>query len=350
MKKGFYLSNKIFYLFCISLILNVFAFLFLLQEAFLKPYALLDKVVIFCMLLTQFLVSLLFYKCCFLPFQNTKKSYLLFSKGIIYEELFTAGNMPFLELELAMKRVHLLLNKQDSINLSKKQAEYLALQNQINPHFLYNTLEAIRGDALCEGITSIAETTEALASFFRYTITDTGNLVPLENEIENIQNYFIIQQYRFGDRLKMTFDFPSNEPTLLHLQIPKLTLQPIIENAIYHGLEQISREGIVNISFETTKNRLFISITDNGKGILPDVLKNLNDALEQVGVSYVSESSAKRSGIALKNVSRRIKLLFGDEYGLQIYSTPEFGTNVRIVLPKLTKNDLDIHKTGKIKI
>lgn len=97
-----------------------------------------------------------------------------------------------------MQKLDSILDKKNIIELSTKHAELLALQNQINPHFLHNTLEAIRGDALCEGIDSIADTTEALSTFFRYTITDTGNLVSVEDELENVENYFKkIQQYRF---------------------------------------------------------------------------------------------------------------------------------------------------------
>ena len=102
------------------------------------------------------------------------------------------------------------------------KAELKALQAQINPHFLYNTLEAIRGDALCEGIDSIADTTEALSTFFRYTITDTGNLVSVEDELENVENYFKIQQYRFGDKLDMRVNFPDDYARILECKLLNL--------------------------------------------------------------------------------------------------------------------------------
>ncbi len=270
------------------------------------------------------------------PYFKIRNSYKMFLNGQIYEELFQESNSLTPELVPVMDRFHYLLNKQDAINMSKKQAEYLALQNQINPHFLYNTLEAIRGDALYAGLSNIAETTEALASFFRYTITDVGNLVTLEDELENVENYFTIQQYRFGDKFKMTVDFPKSED-ILQLQLPKLTLQPIIENAIFHGLEGRSEGGNIFITIETTRKNLFLSVKDDGLGIEPQVLSKINDSLERVAVSYVNSDNRKSGGIALKNVCRRIKLLFGDEYGVHIYSTVDVGTDVRLTLPKIVK-------------
>jgi two-component system sensor histidine kinase YesM len=274
-----------------------------------------------------------FYFLVVIPYLRIRKLNRMFLNGQIYEELFQEKSYLTPELLPVMNRFYHLLNKQDAINMSNKQAEYLALQNQINPHFLYNTLEAIRGDALYAGISSIAETAEALAAFFRYTITDVGNLVTLEDELENVENYFTIQQYRFGDKFKMNIHFPDNEE-IVRLQLPKLTLQPIIENAIFHGLEGKAEGGRIDIRFETTKKHLFISITDDGLGISQDALNKINDSLERAAVSYVSGKRGS-GGIALKNVSRRIKLLFGDEYGVHLYSTPHVGTDVRITLPRI---------------
>jgi len=306
----------------------------------LKGNLILSETFVFLLLALNLAAGIIYYISFWLPYKRIKRMYHFAGKGRKFEELFHEEYMLFLEHEKVMQRFNELINRQDAISQSKRQAEYLALQNQINPHFLYNTLEAIRGDALYEGMTSIAETTEALASFFRYTITDVGNLVSLEGELENSQNYFTIQKYRFGEKLEMQIHFPENEPSLLQLLVPKLSLQPIIENAIFHGLENIKGHGLITINFETTTTRLFISIADNGIGIEPHILKKLNDDLEQVGVTEIREDKKKRGGIALKNVSRRIKLLFGDEYGLHLYSTPYFGTDTRLMLPKLTQRDI----------
>ena len=198
---------------------------------------------------------------------------------------------------------------------AKRKSELKALQSQINPHFLYNTLEAIRGDALCEGIDSIADTTEALSTFFRYTITDTGNLVSVEDELENVENYFKIQQYRFGDKLDMRVNFPDDYARILECKLPKLTLQPVVENAIFHGLEAKAEGGVIIISLEMTEKKLLINIHDDGIGIDEEELIKINQRLE-ITSGPLTEEKRKRGGIALPNVSRRIKLFDWDEYGI----------------------------------
>ena len=242
------------------------------------------------------------------------------------------------ELERMVRHMNKIVTATRTLDMSKRQAQYRALQNQINPHFLYNTLEAIRGDALCEGIDSIADTTEALSTFFRYTITDTGNLVSVEDELENVENYFKIQQYRFGDKLDMRVNFPDDYARILECKLPKLTLQPVVENAIFHGLEAKAEGGVIIISLEMTEKKLLINIHDDGIGIDEEELIKINQRLE-ITSGPLTEEKRKRGGIALPNVSRRIKLLFGDEYGIHIYSIPNLGTEVRISVPIITNRE-----------
>ena len=235
-------------------------------------------------------------------------------------------------------RIRELMEQNVKEQEQKRKIELKALQSQINPHFLYNTLEAIRGDALCEGIDSIADTTEALSTFFRYTITDTGNLVSVEDELENVENYFKIQQYRFGDKLDMRVNFPDDYARILECKLPKLTLQPVVENAIFHGLEAKAEGGVITISLEMTEKKLLINIHDDGIGIDEEELIKINQRLE-ITSGPLTEEKRKRGGIALPNVSRRIKLLFGDEYGIHIYSIPNLGTEVRISVPIITNRE-----------
>ncbi len=269
------------------------------------------------------------------PYRRLRHIQRMFVSEQIYDELLHHDIFLSPEDEKMIGHFNHLLGKQDVIEMSKKQAEYLALQNQINPHFLYNTLEAIRGDALSEGALGIAQTTEALSTFFRYTITETGNLVTIEDELENVDNYFTIQQYRFGDRLKMEVIIADDDESLKLCQIPKLTLQPIIENAIYHGLENKAEGGKVTVRLETTEKRVLINISDNGVGIESEQVSMINHRLEKVALSYIRDEKKRRGGIALRNVAQRIKLLFGEEYGIQLYSILGMGTEVRINLPKL---------------
>ncbi len=261
----------------------------------------------------------------------------LFNHGHTTEQLFQLKDTFCKEMPLTLIRINKLLDKQTAIQMSKKQAQYLALQNQISPHFLYNTLEAIRGDALDAGMYQIAETTEALATFFRYTITEVENLVALEDELENVENYFTIQQYRFGDKLNMKI-LIGEDIGLLQCQLPRLILQPIIENAVFHGLECKRGEGTIRISIETTKNKLLISILDDGVGMDEEQLEYINQRLSRIEINQESDDKEKQGGIALYNVSSRIKLLFGEEFGLHIYSTQNIGTNVRITLPLILEN------------
>jgi two-component system sensor histidine kinase YesM len=267
------------------------------------------------------------------PYRRIQKILRLFNQGQTNEQLFHMKDTFCKELPLTMNRINEMLDKQTAIKMSKKQAEYLALQNQISPHFLYNTLEAIRGDALDVGMYNIAETTEALATFFRYTITEVENLVTLEDELENVENYFIIQRYRFGEKLNMQIK-TGEDVVVLQSQLPKLTLQPIIENAVFHGLECKRGEGTIRINVETTKAKLLINIIDDGVGIDEEQLEHINQRLNYIEVNYMNDDKEeRRGGIALSNVSSRIKLLFGEDYGLHIYSNKNIGTNVQITLP-----------------
>jgi Predicted signal transduction protein with a C-terminal ATPase domain len=269
------------------------------------------------------------------PYENSRALFRRFAQDEIYQELLDSPYRIFEEQQMVLKHFDSLLDQKNMIQLSTKQAELLALQNQINPHFLYNTLEAIRGDALCAGLDSIANTTEALATFFRYTITETGNLVTVQDELDNIDNYFKIQQYRFGEKFTMNVNFPPDDDvnSLLSLKLPKLTLQPLIENAIFHGLESKAEGGSIDIGFETSASSLLISIRDDGIGIPEEKLAEINYKLEHLSLHRANENSGQKGGIALFNVARRIKLLFGEDYGFHIYSISGLGTDVKIKIP-----------------
>lgn len=262
-----------------------------------------------------------------------------FAKGETYREFIDNIGTMAPELSEAIERLDGLLDRQEVIQLSTKQAEFLALQNQINPHFLYNTLDAIRGDALCVGADNIADITEALSTFFRYTITDAGSLVTLETELDNVENYFKIQKYRFDDRLSLSVKLNDDKERLMRMRCPKLTVQPIVENAIFHGLETQSGQGAIQIEAEIIDQKLHIDISDNGKGMDEKKLLQLNEQLRRISVGYiVEEQKKKKGGIALKNVCRRIKLLFGEEYGIHISSIVGVGTKVEISLPVVLKD------------
>ena len=274
--------------------------------------------------------------------RRTRKAYQDFSEGRTPELLHSPDEHNFLpETADMLARFEELVNRENQLLFANKQAEYQALQNQINPHFLYNALEAIRGDALDQGMDSLAMTAEALSAFFRYSISDTSLLASVDSELANIRNYFLIQKYRFGDSLDLEIHFLDDEESIRKLLMPKLTLQPIVENSVFHGIEPQLEKGKISITFDQTAAFLYVSIHDTGIGMPEDVLKKLNASLnlnpfkdDEDRDEEMEAGGQRHTGIALKNVAQRIKLLFGNEYGLSVFSTPGVGTNIVITLPR----------------
>lgn len=240
--------------------------------------------------------------------------------------------------EMLQQQVKAWLDPSKTFQLNKRQAQYLALQNQINPHFLYNTLESIRSEALLAGLSSVAGMTEALARFFRYTISKVENLVTVEEELQNCETYFHIQQYRFGDRLHLDIHYDEEDrEELYRCCLPKLTLQPILENSIIHGTELKIGEGHLTIELRKTGSRLLLQVSDDGVGMDEETLAKVNSRLGKGGLS-AQMNEAKRTGLALVNVDNRIRLLFGEEYGLHVFSMLGMGTTVEILLPLITSD------------
>lgn len=340
-KKLQYLLTRIKLLFGALLVFNVFLLVVVCLQIVGRPE--------YTWLLGIFLVAeaVMFYctyRCIWIPAKETRRIEQQFAAGYVINDLFQIRYPYSPETERVNKRFQEMLNTRELINVSKKQAEYLALQNQINPHFLYNTLEGIRSEALIAGVDSIAEMTEALATFFRYTISHVEHLVLLEDELANIENYYYIQQFRFGDKLQLNIEYDSqgqeeepDEMEILQYCLPKLTLQPIVENSIYHGIERKVGKGHLNIKITVTESRLIIKISDDGLGMEEEKVVELNERLKGLSMDDVDPKTDKQGGIAILNVNNRIRLLFGEEYGIYVYSQKDAGTDVEITLP-LVKN------------
>lgn len=220
--------------------------------------------------------------------------------------------------------------EQNKFNLLRKRVELSTLQNQINPHFLYNTLDSIRSQALLEGQIEIADMTEKLSRFFRYCISNDEGMVKIREELNHIQDYYYIQKYRFEDRFNMIVNVEEEE--LYDLYIPKMTLQPLIENSIAHGLEKVSRKGMVLLTLWKTDNKVIIKVADNGMGMSFEALERLNGRLADKQIE-VSTNKEKHNGIALMNVNSRIKLTFGEEYGIHYRSIENIGTDAEVIIP-----------------
>jgi two-component system, sensor histidine kinase YesM len=283
--------------------------------------------------------SLFFYRAVLLPLRAMDRQFLYFNQGYDPKSIFSR-KVHFTPAEQqAFRKIQQLLNNHEVNRLSNRQAQYLALQNQINPHFLYNTLEAIRGDALSAGMDNIASITEAVATFFRYTISNMDNLVTLEEELANAENYFSIQNYRFGDRISMQVEIEKGSEASRDFKIPKLTLQPIIENAIIHGLEHQVGPGKISVHICTDGQRLLIEVADDGVGMSESMLEEINRRLINPETAKGGEEKMRIGGIALVNVDNRIKLLFGEQFGLRVSSIVGLGTRVEITLPVRQSTD-----------
>jgi two-component system, sensor histidine kinase YesM len=238
--------------------------------------------------------------------------------------------------------VNQLRNLMDDIVVeqeSKRKSELDALQSQINPHFLYNTLDSIIWMIENERYEGAVTMVTALARLFRISLSKGKNLITVADELEHVRNYLTIQKIRYKN--KFCYDITA-EPGVLECATIKLIVQPLVENAIYHGMEFMSGDGEINIKAYQKENDLFIDIIDNGLG-MPQ---------EQADALLLEETSKERgkgSGIGLKNVMERIQLYFGNEYGLAIYSEPDEGTTARIHLPMKTLEQLDLGKEDSTK-
>lgn len=229
-----------------------------------------------------------------------------------------------------------------SAKLLQKQAELDYMQSQINPHFLYNTLDSIRGQAINDNSEKTANMIQSLSKIFRYTIGKHDDIVTLKSELENIENYMSLLQYRFQNRFEWKIIIDDNSD-ILSCSIPKLTLQPIVENSLKHGIDSISDHGYIEIKIYSTRLKLIITISDNGSGMDIRTLDKLNDNFEK---NYYSSKhpiiQGKSTGMGLLNVNARLKLLYGDSYGLTAFSASGSGAKIQVVLPLTREHEQTI--------
>ncbi len=213
--------------------------------------------------------------------------------------------------------------RQEEVNLRK--TELKALQAQINPHFLYNTLDSIAW--MCEqGQNADAvRMVHALARLFRISISKGHELIPIAREIEHAESYLQIQKYRYKNRFTYHFEV---DPGCLDYLCNKITLQPIIENAINHGLDLMVEEGHITVQVCPDGQDILFRVRDDGVGMTP----------EQVA-AILNKGPSDRTGIGIKNVNDRLKIYFGKQYGLRIDSVPDEGTCVEIRMPKVRQED-----------
>ncbi|MBB6732450.1 sensor histidine kinase [Cohnella zeiphila] len=229
---------------------------------------------------------------------------------------------------LMMGRIRELMDQIISQQESKRRSELEVLQSQIHPHFLYNTLNSVVRLAGTGKNEEVITMITSLSKFFRISLSKGKQIIPLDDELEHIRNYLIIQKIRYKN--KFEFELSASEETK-GLLAPKLILQPIVENAIYHGIEPSVDEGRIAIRADVREGKLRLAVEDNGVGMSPERAAGLLAELP----------GSEGAGIGLRNVHERIRLNFGEAYGLGIESEREEGTVVTVWLPVRREGDSD---------
>ncbi|WP_426452640.1 cache domain-containing sensor histidine kinase [Paenibacillus sp. S-38] len=224
-----------------------------------------------------------------------------------------------------IERIRQLIEENNRIGERKKEAELHALQSQINPHFIYNTLESIRMTAEFNDDSEVADMTEILGKLLRYSITDKKEFVQFEDELEHLRNYMKLQEFRYPGRFRLEIEPYGRFESLRML---KLTVQPIVENAILHGMNP-TQTMVVSVSLAISGEDAVMVIKDNGVGMSRETLGKLSRSLS---VPQAEGDRRDQRGVGLRNVNERLKLYYGEAYGLEVYSTEGEGTEVHVRL------------------
>ncbi len=231
-----------------------------------------------------------------------------------------------------------LIKRVLDFRLKTKEAELEVLQSKINPHFLYNTLQSIQMKAVMDSNMDLADMIELLGNYMRFSISSMKEIIPLGTELEYLNNYIKLQKIRFGDRLNFNVDA---DETARKCKILKLIIQPLVENAIYHGLEKKQGEWLLNVKCAVANEKLVISITDNGIGLSEKGLDSLK--------KYIFTPGKKEGSMGLKNVYERLSIVFEDEFDMKIDSIESIGTRIQFSIPAFWGEEFNIYKINKDK-
>ena len=216
-----------------------------------------------------------------------------------------------------------LMEKVHNEEIVLRKTELKALQAQINPHFLYNTLDSIQWMCEQDNSKEAVEMVGALAKLFRISISHGNEFITISDELRHAESYLIIQSYRYKNQFTYSFDV---DESLLGYMCNKITIQPFIENAIYHGLDRMVDEGEIRICVRADGKDIIITVADNGLGMTKEQCETI-----------LKKDRSDSKGIGVKNVNDRLKIYFGDEYGISIESELDVGTTVKIKIPKIEK-------------
>ncbi len=268
------------------------------------------------------------------PIKELEKSVAALEAGELDAEVYTGGSYEIRHLGRSIKemakRIQALMDDIVAEHESKRKSEFDTLQSQINPHFLYNTLDIIVWMIENEQKNEAVKVVTALARFFRISLSKGKSIITVRDELEHVRNYLMIQQMRFKNKFEYVI---RSDESVLELASLKLMLQPLVENAIYHGMEFKDGDGKIEICAYLKDGELYVTIRDNGLGMTCEQVENL-----LTDSAYVS--SRRGSGIGVKNVNERIRLYFGEGYGLLIKSEPDEGTLIQIHLPAVSYQEI----------
>jgi len=226
-----------------------------------------------------------------------------------------------------VRRICLLVEEQYQTSKEIKNSEIKALQAQINPHFLYNTLELINWKAIENDVPEIVLITQSLAKFYKLSLNKGRDIVTIQDEINHISNYVQIQNLRFDNRINLVLDIDKE---IYPYSILKIVLQPIVENSIYHGIleNRNNLEGVIKVVSQFEGDAIIITVQDNGVGMTEEKAAGILN----------SEGSDDAQGYGVRNIDRRIKLCYGQQYGLTYHCSPGRGTLVEIRIPPIKPN------------
>ncbi|OCT14712.1 hypothetical protein A8709_11050 [Paenibacillus pectinilyticus] len=289
-------------------------------------------VLIALLVLSTVLLSILLSNFITSPLIRLKKSFLRFQKGDFDVKAEVRGEDEFAAIVQGFNtmatNVNIMIKEKYEIELFRRQSEIESLQSKINPHFLYNTLSSIKAVIQNENADMARDMVQDLSDLFRYSLNKGRFIVTLDEELDHVKKYLTLQQLRFGDAFNVTFDIDRD---LLAEQILRLTIQPIVENAILHGLEDKIGERLIRIYAQSYGNELWIYVEDNGKGMDSQQVEDMNAMLREN--MQTSLHSKARDRVGIYNVNSRIKLYYGNEYGITVLSELDEGTVVKVVLP-----------------
>lgn len=228
-----------------------------------------------------------------------------------------------------VEEIQRLITKVYETQIKKINSDFKALQAQINPHFLYNTLESINCLAQLREAEDVSEMVRSLARVFRYSIKNNNEFVTLDDELNHVKDYILLQTVRYDDKFETIYSVPKH---MLAMKVIKFSLQPLVENAIYHGIEKSPDKGIIEISAATDGCKLIVTVSNNGVLIKKERLEEIRDLLDS-DIKDLTEYEQKTGTIGIYNIQMRIRLNFGTDYGLSIKSDKENGTVVKLMFP-----------------